>query len=76
MPRKLKTSVRKITEDASPVSSVIGQVPDHEPPTPYLQQAPPSFKPFRFIGMSIFLILLLIALVLFSGYLFFAVFLK
>ncbi|OGK19517.1 hypothetical protein A2779_00805 [Candidatus Roizmanbacteria bacterium RIFCSPHIGHO2_01_FULL_40_98] len=76
MPRKLNTSTKKVTKDASPVSPVIGQVPDHEPPTPYLQQAPPSFKPLRFIGMSIFLILLLIALVLFSGYLFFTILLK
>ncbi|OGK30691.1 hypothetical protein A3G67_04090 [Candidatus Roizmanbacteria bacterium RIFCSPLOWO2_12_FULL_40_12] len=73
MPQKLNTSAKKVVKDSSSVAPVIGQVPDHEPPTPYLQQAPPSFKPFRFIGMSIFLILLLIVLVLFSGYLFFTV---
>lgn len=76
MSRKLKTSVKKAVEDTSPVSSVIDQVPDHEPETPYLQQAPPSFKPLRFVGASIFLVFLLITVALFLSYLFYTVLLK
>ncbi len=45
---------------------MIDQLSDHEPPTPYLQRAPASFKPFRFAAIFILLIFLLIALALFS----------
>ncbi len=55
MPRTSMPLEKKIVED-----SVVGQVPDHEPATPYLQQAPASFKPFSSKGIYIFLALLLI----------------